>query len=170
MSPKNVSLALICSILSIAIWAQVHIDKPIELTGGAGDRKITALESPVDGTDAVNKDYVDNAISSGGGPFSPTMVSAESASPMSFPNAVFYCRDLDESGFTDWSLALLTDLCLLRTGISGYQTATDYIWTAAGPTLFRLSDGYITSPPSYNASYSNTVLNNCCSHKARCTR
>jgi len=32
-----------------------------------GDRVIRFLETPVEGTDAVNKDYVDAAVSAGGG-------------------------------------------------------------------------------------------------------
>lgn len=43
--------------------AQVEINRPIQLTGESGDRKITNLEAPVDGTDAANKDYVDSQIS-----------------------------------------------------------------------------------------------------------
>lgn len=47
--------------------AQVEIDQAIELTGTTGNRAIRNLEVPVNGTDAVNKDYVDNAVSASGG-------------------------------------------------------------------------------------------------------
>ncbi len=54
-------------LLNTHLIAQVDIDKPINLSGGVGERAITNLELPVNGTDAVNKDYVDNAVSAGGG-------------------------------------------------------------------------------------------------------
>lgn len=49
------------------LWSQVHIDKPINLTGASGDRSIQQLELPINGTDAANKDYVDQAVAASGG-------------------------------------------------------------------------------------------------------
>ena len=56
---KSIVFLFILSIFSFATFAQVHVDKPINLNGGTGQRSITNLEAPVNGTDAVNKDYVD---------------------------------------------------------------------------------------------------------------
>jgi len=64
---KNVHVALtllVVSVLSIGVFAQVDIDKPINMSGGSGDRKITNLETPVNPSDAVNKQYVDTQIAS----------------------------------------------------------------------------------------------------------
>lgn len=60
--------ALLLAIQSLT--AQVEINKPIQLTGGTGESKITGLEDvPTDDFDAANKKYVDDQISasSGGG-------------------------------------------------------------------------------------------------------
>jgi hypothetical protein len=51
-------------ILLSTINAQVEVNKPIQLTGESGDRKITNLETPVQDSDAANKEYVDTQISS----------------------------------------------------------------------------------------------------------
>jgi hypothetical protein len=64
LSYPMLTLLLICTVCA---YSQVDIDKPINLSGGVGERAITNLELPVNGTDAVNKDYVDNAVSAGGG-------------------------------------------------------------------------------------------------------
>jgi len=52
---------------SFALTAQVETDQAIELTGADGTRAIRNLDAPVNGTDAVNKDYVDNAVAGSGG-------------------------------------------------------------------------------------------------------
>lgn len=49
------------------IRSQVEIDKAIQLTGGAGERRLSNLEAPVNNTDAANKEYVDNAVAGTGG-------------------------------------------------------------------------------------------------------
>jgi hypothetical protein len=55
---------------SFTLRAQVQIDKPLQMTGGSGQRAVTNLETPVNGTDAANKAYVDAQIASlSGGSF-----------------------------------------------------------------------------------------------------
>ena len=58
---KKITLTLIV-LLSFFFSAisQVQIDQVIELNGADGNRKVTQLEPPADGTDAANKDYVDS--------------------------------------------------------------------------------------------------------------
>jgi len=53
--------------ISGSVFTQVEIDKSLQLTGGAGDRKITNLELPATGTDAANKDYVEEQIAANSG-------------------------------------------------------------------------------------------------------
>ncbi|MCC6600543.1 MAG: hypothetical protein IT223_07690 [Crocinitomicaceae bacterium] len=105
--------------------AQVEIDQPVLLTGSDGNRSMQNLEAPVNGTDAVNKDYVDNAVAaSGGGSSKPTAISNES-SLMSFGDAVQYCETLSEGGNDDWRLPTLQEaLYFTKTTVS-----TDYLWT-----------------------------------------
>jgi hypothetical protein len=94
---------LAAAALSAPVCAQLQVDQPIELTGADGDRMLTNLEAPVDGTDAVNKNYVDNAVAATGGG-APSMLSAESPSAMHLGDAIRYCRNLAEDGFSDWRL------------------------------------------------------------------
>jgi len=101
---KHLAL-LVLSLFTFSLTAQVEIDQAIELTGTDGDRAVRNLEAPVDGTDAVNKDYVDNAVSgSGGGLSLPTMMSDQSASTMNYVPALMYCKNLSEGGYSDWRM------------------------------------------------------------------
>jgi len=120
-----------------AIQAQVEIDQSIELTGSEGNRAIRNLEAPVSGTDAVNKDYVDNVVSGSGGSSLPVMISAESSSAMTLGAAMRYCTTLSEGDNTDWRLPTWDELsyALSQGGITvDNDESTNYIWfrTLAG--------------------------------------
>jgi hypothetical protein len=119
-------------LIGTALTAQVEIDQAIELTGADGDRAVRNLEAPVDGTDAVNKDYVDNAVSGSGGGGGPTMVSDQSSTTMNFGEAIRYCNALDEGGHQDWYLPYSTELYQLasRGGVTVSNNAsTSNLWT-----------------------------------------
>jgi hypothetical protein len=47
----------------VTLFAQVEIDRKIQMTGAAPDAKIEGIQTVVNPTDAVNKAYVDDAIS-----------------------------------------------------------------------------------------------------------
>jgi len=132
-------------------FAQVQIDQSIELTGGAGMSAISGIsDPPVNGTDAVNKDYVDAAVAATGGG-SLTMVSNESGSSMNFGDAIRYCKNLSESTHSDWKLPSFTELIdvVSRGGTSvSSDASSNYIWfqlfIAQAGWIFssvRLSDG-----------------------------
>jgi len=59
-------LLLLFTILTCGTYAQLEVDQPIELTGADGNRAVRNLEAPVNGTDAVHKDYVDALASASG--------------------------------------------------------------------------------------------------------
>src|SRR5262245_27663986 len=102
------SLVLLVSIPSLT-FSQVQVDKPIQLTGSTGQRSVSNLEAPVNGTDAVNKDYVDAKVAAAGSSV-PTMVTDESSSTNSYGAAIRYCNSLNSSGYTDWYLPKTEDL------------------------------------------------------------
>jgi len=75
------------------------------------NKKITNLATCTHNLDAANKEYVDNSVSAGGGGVSlPTMISDESATNMTFIEAIRYCRNLTEAGFTDWIMPTTKDV------------------------------------------------------------
>jgi len=162
-----ISLLLSAGVVS----AQVDIDKTINLTGADGDRKITNLELPVDGTDAANKDYVDTSVSASGGGGLPTMITDESATNMNFGEAVRYCNALDQGGHSDWRLPTWGELLsvLSQGGVTvANASSANYIFFqgqfAQGSSTFlnqyRLSDGTL-SGTSYWAAITG---------RARCVR
>jgi len=111
MKMENFLFLSVLFIVTLGTSAQVEIDQYILLTGANGERSLQGLEAPVNGTDAVNKDYVDNTVSaSGGGNSLPTMLSDESLSAMNLGDAIRYCNALVEGGFTDWRLSGFSDL------------------------------------------------------------
>jgi len=133
--------------------AQIEIDQPIELTGSDGNRAMRNLEAPVDGTDAVNKDYVDNAVSGSGGGGRPTMISNESPASYNLMNAALYCNGLSEGGHSDWYLPSLDELVYVvsKGGVAvSNSSSSNAVWirspinsgnTSSGRWQFRFSDG-----------------------------
>lgn len=160
----NRSLPLSCAaallFASSSLIAQLEVDRPIHMTGGAGDRYISNLEAPAAGTHAANKDYVDAVVSASGGDGRPTMISNESATAMTFGAALRYCKQLNEGEHTDWYLPNEKELfyVLSKGGIPvSNDNSTNNIWFAGdwvgfggtswdARTSFRLSDG------AYNAN------------------
>jgi len=134
--------------------AQVEIDQSIVLTGADGNRLIHQLEAPVAGTDAVNKEYVDTAVSASGSA-QKTMLSNESSTEMNFGNAMRYCRDLVEGGYEDWEMP--TRIEVIKVYSRGMHPVTNptsantfWVYDVQGGTGYdtiyyvRLSDGYMT--------------------------
>ncbi len=65
---KKIFTSGFCLFLSIALIAQVDVDRSINLTGGSGQSKITGLQDvPTADDDAANKKYVDDQIAANSG-------------------------------------------------------------------------------------------------------
>ncbi|MCC6601108.1 MAG: DUF1566 domain-containing protein [Crocinitomicaceae bacterium] len=108
-------------IISLPMAAQVEVDKSIQMTGADGDRYISNLELPVAGSHAASKDYVDAAVAATGGSgmftigngSAPTMLSAASSSTLSLLGCINYCRNLVESGYSDWRMPTYMEVLYL---------------------------------------------------------
>jgi hypothetical protein len=170
---------LVSILISTAVCAQVEIDQAIELTGSDGDRAVRNLEAPVDGTDAVNKDYVDNAVSgSGGGAARPTMLSDESATTMNRGQATRYCKALTEGDFEDWYLPTYPELMyvLSKGGIAvTNDESANLIWVADHPIGYTATStsSQLYSFSAYrlsNGTFQLTGFTSATSHYARCVR
>ncbi len=166
MNFASAFLSIACAI-PLSLLSQVNIDKPVQLTGEPGERAITNLELPVNATDAANKEYVDSAVSAGGGG-SVTMITDESAATYNLGDAIRYCRNLTESGHSDWKLPTLNEILnvISKGGTTiANESSSNYIlfqpFDAGGSsvayfgwTMFRLSDGSVNyfdirSPQAY---------------------
>jgi hypothetical protein len=173
MFMKTTLLLMAAVAVAYCSHSQIEVDKPIQLTGGTGERALLNLEAPVNGTDAVNKDYVDNAVSAGGGSSLPTMISTESSSDMTIGDAFRYCRNLTEGTYTDWRLPDMNELtyAVSTGGITvSDDTSINYIWfrvpvtygsTSTAMWGLRLSDGDVNG---YSFSPTASVL------RVRCVR
>jgi len=93
------------------VWLQL-MPNPANTDLDMNSNKITNLATCTQNYDAANKEYVD-AVSAGGGSGSPTMLSDRSASSYNLAGAVNYCRNLNESGYSDWHLPKIDDLMYL---------------------------------------------------------
>lgn len=132
---KNTFILFSSLLLSHSLQAQVEVNKPIQLTGGTGERFMTGLELPVNGSDATSKDYVDSAVSAGGGGSvlytvgdgsTPTMMSATSPSgSLNMMNTIAYCRNLVEGGYTDWRVPTLDEVWYLLSSDALYPAITN---------------------------------------------
>lgn len=69
---KNTAFLLFAFLFCLSSTAQIEIDKKIVLTGTGSDAKIEGIEEVINPNDAVNKAYVDDAISSVAGGVSMT--------------------------------------------------------------------------------------------------
>ncbi|MCC6600035.1 MAG: DUF1566 domain-containing protein [Crocinitomicaceae bacterium] len=112
MKNLNYAFSIAAVAMFIAAQAQVEVDKTIDLTGADGQRMLTNLEAPVNPTDAVNKEYVDAAVAASGGA-NFTMISNESSTSMNLKNALAYCRNLNESSYSDWQMPTQSELFVL---------------------------------------------------------
>jgi hypothetical protein len=133
------------------VWVLL-VANPAQADLDMNGRSIINLPPPVNGQDAVNKFYVDNLVSAGGGGSgmaAPTSVSLQSPAALTFADAVQYCETLSEGGQNDWRLPTVDELAYF-TKISGASTA--FLWTKSltfgkdfatnqNYIAFRLSDG-----------------------------
>jgi hypothetical protein len=161
---------ILLTTFSISAFSQVEIDQKVVLTGTDGNRMIQQLEAPVDATDAVNKAYVDNAVSGSGGGFQPTMISNESATAMNFINAMRYCRDLEEGDFSDWRMPSheqLVEAYVIGGNTVNNDTSSNYFWVGNNPGSASASSAY----RAFRFSDSSlTVASGTTTYHVRCVR
>jgi len=154
----------------LPIWSRLF-HSPSETELDMSGNSIVGVANPTNGADAVNKDYVDNAIAASGGG-GPTMVSKESLSTAAnFGDAVRYCQDLSEDSHTDWYLPTFQQLItVISKGGSTVDTRTssNFIWTAFSDAYdgsnaqyrymaYRMSDGFGRRNWSTTASFVRCV-------------
>lgn len=142
-------------------WIAIFTN-PASDTLDMGVNPVVNVPLPLNPNDAVNKDYVDNAIlANGGGASFPTEISPESSVGMNLGDAGRYCRNLNYNGHTDWYLPTYSELlyCFSKGGIVVVNDASaNYLWTTTPSntsttyiTCFRFSDG-TTVQASYTGS------------------
>jgi hypothetical protein len=155
---------------TVPVWVRLFpspANGNLEMSG----YNITGLASPVDGSDAVNKDYVNNAVAASGSS-GPTMISNESATTLAtFGDAVRYCQDLNEGGYTNWYLPSFTQLVSVISQVGATvsnRTSGNFIWTSFSDAYdgsnaqyrfmaYRMSDGFARRNWNNTASHVRCV-------------
>jgi hypothetical protein len=122
-------------------WALV-LPNPANMALNMNGFAIQNLATPLNPTDAVTKDYVDNQIigvSGSGGLAMPTQMSTESVSAVTLGAAARDCSNLVQNGHSDWYLPSFEEIMYLLSkdagSISNNSSGT-YLWTStASPSL-----------------------------------
>jgi hypothetical protein len=169
---KKNAIVFLCAIVALHLDAQIQVDRPIELQGTSGNRKVSNLELPVAGTDAANKDYVDAAVAATGGGSTATMMSNESSSDLVLGQCIDYCKNLNEGGYTDWRLATVGDFIKLASSDS-YTIPQN---TSANFAMFLVDNNggaqsaYFFHRYQFSAGTFINTTNHASGGRARCVR
>jgi hypothetical protein len=143
------------------LTGQIEIDRSVHLTGGTGNSSITGLaDAPVADSDAVNKAYVDAAVSATGGGSGlpslgdngyPTMMSTYSSGNYGVIGSLHYCRNLVEGGYSDWRMPTVAEAYYLYSKdelFAGIPGAMDNIY-------FNAYLNHVTGANSFSIMFIN---------------